>query len=409
MTCHLGHLDRRRLRPARYAALLSAAVALPACRLGDLVSTPASLPAAPVNLVQARSDGSTALALGSATNESAVTLAAWLTDPDAHDAIRLEVEVRPLGVAFTDSATATATAVASGAVAAAAVSGLLENTPYHWQARAVDQTGRVSPWVPFGGNAEDQADFSVDAEAEAPGLPASLAQLKSDGVTALAVGAATDDTTVAFQATLSDPDAGDSLRLEIERQPLGTQFTDQPTATSSPVTSGGSARITLGGHLDNVSYHWQARARDRTGLTSAWVAFGGNPEVQVDYRIDIPEPPNLPTSLGQFRQNGQTVIAVGDSTDQTTVVLKATVTDPDLGDQVRLEVEVRPVGVEFSNTATSASSLVASGATASASVPGLATATNYHWQARAVDQAGRASPWIAFGGNSEGATDFRVR
>ncbi len=405
----LTRLDQRRPRLAPYAALLSAALALNGCRLGDLVSTPASNPAEPDDLVQAKSDGTTGLALGSATDESVVTLAALVSDPDAQDTLRLELEVRPLGVAFTDSATATGTATANGAVVSVSVSGLVENAAYHWQARALDQTSRASAWVPFEGNAEDQADFWVDAVAEPPGPPASLAQLKSNGTTAIAVGAATDETTVVFQAALSDPDTGDSLRLEVERQPLGTQFTDQPTATSPPVTTGGTARVTLSGHLDNLSYHWQTRAIDLTGLVSAWVAFGGNPEVQADYQINIPEPPNAPTGLGQFRQNGQTAIAVGDTTTQTTVVLKATLTDPDPGDQVRLEVEVRPLGVTFSGTATSASSLVASGATASVSVPGLVKSADYHWQGRTVDQTGRVSSWVPFGGNVEEEADFRVR
>src|SRR3989449_11219873 len=36
-----------------------------------------------------------------------------------------------------------------------------DNVSYHWQARAVDQTGRAGPWVAFGGNAETAADFRV--------------------------------------------------------------------------------------------------------------------------------------------------------------------------------------------------------------------------------------------------------
>src|SRR2546422_11617381 len=36
-----------------------------------------------------------------------------------------------------------------------------DNVSYHWQARAVDQTGRAGPWVAFGDNAETAADFRV--------------------------------------------------------------------------------------------------------------------------------------------------------------------------------------------------------------------------------------------------------
>jgi hypothetical protein len=393
----------------RGAALLPVLLAFLGCRLGDLVSTPAASPDVPAGLAQARSDGTTAIAPGGTTNEPTVTITASVSDPDARDLVTLEIEVRPAGVVFSDSATAAGTAVASGAGASIAVSELAENTAYHWQARAVDQTGRTSAWVPFNAGASGNADFHVDAVAEAPGQPASLAQLKSDGATAIAAGTATDETTIVFQATLSDADAGDSARLQVERQPVGTpQFTGTPDATSTAVVSGGTARVTLSGHLENVSYHWRARAIDRSGLTGPWVSFGGNPETQADYRIDVPEPPAAPTGLGQFRQNGNTPIAVGDSTDQTTVVFKATIADPDLGDQLRLEVELRPVAVSFTDTPTANGVLVASGATPQISVSALATG-NYHWQVRAVDQTGRASPWVTFGTNLESETDFRVR
>ena len=393
----------------RRAALLPVVLAFLGCRLGDLVSTPAASPAVPAGLAQAKSDGLTPIAPGGTTDEPTVTFTASVSDLDAKDQVTLEVEVRPSAVALSDSATAAGTPVASGAVASIAISGLVENTTYHWQARAVDQTGRTSAWVPFGADPDGNADFHVDAVAEAPGPAADLAQLKSDEVTAIAAGGVTDEATVVFRASLSDPDAGDSLRLEIERQPVGTQFTGTPSATSGPVRSGVTASVTLGGHLENVSYHWQARAIDRTGLTGPWVSFGGPPETQADYRIDVPESPAAPTALGQFRQNGQTTIVVGGTTDQTTVVFKATISDPDPADQVRLEVEVRPVAESFTNTPTAQSVLVANGATAQISVSPLQPGTDYHWQVRAVDQTGRASAWVAFGGNLESEVDFRVQ
>jgi hypothetical protein len=34
--------------------------------------------------------------------------------------------------------------------------------------------------------------------------------------------------------------------------------------------------------------------------------------------------------------------------------------------------------------------------------------TNYHWQARTLDETGRTGAWVAFGGNAETATDFRI-
>jgi Galactose oxidase, central domain len=118
--------------------------------------------------------------------------------------------------------------------------------------------------------------------------------------------------------------------------------------------------------------------------------------------------PSSPTALAQFKADGTTSISTGGATNGTTVVLKGSVTDPDTGNTVKLQVEVRPVGTLFTNTMTAESSLLASGSTASATVMGLVNGTTYHWQARSVDNNGEASAWGPFGGNPETDTDFRV-
>src|SRR5439155_980906 len=99
--------------------------------------------------------------LGGSTDQARVVLRGLLADPDAADSLRLEVEVRPVGTAFTQTPTQTGDRVANGQPGFVAVPGLANNTGYHWQARAVDQTGRASGWVPFGGNAESDTDFVV--------------------------------------------------------------------------------------------------------------------------------------------------------------------------------------------------------------------------------------------------------
>src|SRR5205814_5164447 len=96
----------------------------------------------------------------------------------------------------------------------------------------------------------------------------------------------------------------------------------------------------------------------------------------------------------------------GGSTDQAGIVLRSVVSDPDLSDTLRLEVEVQPVGTAFTGVATGASDSLAAGAAAFVAVTGLANNSAYHWQARTVDQTGRASAWTAFGGNAETDADF---
>jgi PKD repeat protein len=118
--------------------------------------------------------------------------------------------------------------------------------------------------------------------------------------------------------------------------------------------------------------------------------------------------PTAPTTLGQFRTDGITAIAVGATTPETSVVLKGALSDADAGQTVKLQLEVRPLGTAFSNAATHESALLASGSLAAVTVPSLAPGTSYHWQARAVDNQGAASAWAPFGANAETAADFAI-
>jgi hypothetical protein len=113
-------------------------------------------------------------------------------DPDAGDSLRLEVEMRPVDVAFIGVATAAGAPVAADEEALVRVTGLTDNTGYHWRARTLDQTGRVGDWSSYGANAEVDPDLLV-AVPDAPAAPAGLGQFKSDAVTAIAVGALTDE------------------------------------------------------------------------------------------------------------------------------------------------------------------------------------------------------------------------
>src|SRR5205807_2514523 len=64
-----------------------------------------------------------------------------------------------------------------------------------------------------------------------PAAPDALAQLTSDGVTVM-VGGNVDQPSVVLRGTVSDPDVGDTLRLQVEALPVSTAFTGTPTAVS---------------------------------------------------------------------------------------------------------------------------------------------------------------------------------
>jgi hypothetical protein len=100
--------------------------------------------------------------------------------------------------------------------------------------------------------------------------------------------------------------------------------------------------------------------------------------------------PGTPSALAQFRSDGSTSLGTGSWTSESTVVFKATVTDAD-SNQVQLCIE--NVSTAFASPASPATcgSLTNSGTTASVSVSGLLTATQYRWQVKSKDSNGAYS------------------
>lgn len=116
--------------------------------------------------------------------------------------------------------------------------------------------------------------------------------------------------------------------------------------------------------------------------------------------------PTIPTSLIQYKSDGVTGIALGGTTTENKVVMKGGVSDPSKN-KVQLEVEVKPVGTDFTGTPSFSSSLVASGSKASVICSGLSNG-KYHWQARVKNSKGVTGPWQSAGGNAENMPDFVV-
>jgi len=96
---------------------------------------------------------------GGTTPEPSLVVQAVVSDT-AGSALRLEVEIQPVGTPFVNQATAASAATPSGTPTYARVGSLADNTSYHWQARVVDDTA-TSDWLPYGGNAENAADLRV--------------------------------------------------------------------------------------------------------------------------------------------------------------------------------------------------------------------------------------------------------
>ena len=253
----------------------------------------------------------------------------------------------------------------------------------------------------------------------APTTPQSIAQLRADSVTSIAVGAISSDGMTVFRGIVNDPNPRDSVRLELELLPTSSPASGTPTHQSAYVAAGQTAWIVAAGLSENAAYYWRARSCDRTLRCSAWVSFGGNADAATDFLVNaVRENPTIDAlSLNQF--NGANVIPVGSGTgggvgSAQTVTFKGAVSDPDPGDVLVIEVEPKQTNTAFDGASgLSRGTGVGSGQTASVAVGysvGL-FGVNYHWRARACDQTGRCSAWAPFGGNSDAvtaATDFHV-
>jgi len=247
-------------------------------------------------------------------------------------------------------------------------------------------------------NPGETGAFTLSAVKErAPSLPQAIQQLRGDSATPIGSGLITPESLAVFKGTVHDVNPGDSVRLEIELLETGSAFTGPSNYQSAYVGVDQTAWIRVPGLRENAPYHWRAQTCDKTLRCSGWLDYG-NPDPAVDFYVNArPEDPPIPTSIGQFTLGGAP-IALGTSAGGSSVVLSGTVSDPDPGDQVRLEVEAVTVplsGNNFNNTATAVSPFGTPNRVASATGPATVL-FSYHWQVRTCDQTGRCSAWVSF-------------
>ncbi|MEX1275078.1 MAG: hypothetical protein WEE20_04050, partial [Bacteroidota bacterium] len=126
----------------------------------------------------------------------------------------------------------------------------------------------------------------------APDSPTALVQKKTTGGATLAVGDWTNETTVTFEATATDTDNPDTLQLCVEKDILGTSFSNTEDSCGTGVAYSGSGvtvSVVIGSQTDASEYHWQARIKDADGAYSSWVSYpisSPNAESARDYGID---------------------------------------------------------------------------------------------------------------------------
>src|SRR6185503_11733635 len=117
-----------------------------------------------------------------------------------------------------------------------------------------------------------------------------------------------------------------------------------------------------------------------------------------------PDPPDFSAAgTGQFKSTSPfNQLAVGAWTKDVDFVVKAKVTDSD-DDRVKLQVEAKLIAVDFNGTVSAESAAFsAPGGILSVTVPFPVGAVHrIHWRARTIDNTGRTSAWVVFGGNAD--------
>jgi hypothetical protein len=353
----------------------------------------------------------TQVPVGSFTTEQGIRLRGILqSESTASPAVSsswLQIELRPLNAPFIGTQTLDSNPALPGTIASTTgtlheiVFYGLPNIQWTWRARAKDQFGRVSPWSSFGDNGDNVVDFEIRQPVVLQ-PPSTLQQFRLDGTTAIGLGATSPESSVVLSGNIIPPNASLTVRLEVEVQPVGTLLTGTATATSANVSTAQTVAITHPS-LGNGSYHWAARVVASDNTATAWQLFGANASGAADFVLSAP----TPGALEQRFLDDSAAIALGGTSPDNGVLFRGTVTTPVTGLTVALEVEVRPISQAFTGTPTATGSFVASGASSSVSVTGLAF-DNYHWRARTVTSTNVPSAWTSFGTNADGQTDFQL-
>jgi hypothetical protein len=110
------------------------------------------------NLGQFKADGATVIAEGGDTSGSSVVFKGTLASPSGNPA-QMQVEVQPVGTAFTGTPTATSVFSSTWGIVSVSVPNLASGQ-YHWQARVVDSQNKASAWQTMSNPAAD-VDFKI--------------------------------------------------------------------------------------------------------------------------------------------------------------------------------------------------------------------------------------------------------
>ncbi len=374
--------------------------------------------------------------------------------------LKLHVEILTiLTEEFTDVATVISLAVGQNQTAEVSFE-IPDIHPYrvHWQAKWVDPVGESSPWISFGNNSETETDFhtgdigpggliyretfltegfppgwafvqmsptvrwKVDGTpASVPGGPVKSAPYSlnyNDGVdyndggppnfgwaqTPIIELTGTDNPKLSFWCNYQTDTTGvltDQRFVSVHDDVSGYEWL---SAQLSTVLGGCDQMGTWHEHTLVLNEAWgPVVLRFRFDTIDSWNNQHGGWFVD-DIEIRETAPLEIdPASLQQLDTAGNPV-PVGDVIDDGLVTFAGSVKTGN-GNPLRLEIELRRVGVPFSGNPTHFGDLVSGTQDLQLTLAGLDD-EGYRWQARLVDANGSVSAWVDFGLNPVSDRDF---
>jgi hypothetical protein len=199
---------------------------------------------------------------------------------------------------------------------------------------------------------------------------------------------------------------------------LGLGHTTQRLVPTQATSLTGSRQLSLGYYhamairVDGTTASWGYNFYGQLGLGDEGDAALRSSPTTVT--VNCNQEPAAPDALAQYRSDGSTVIASGAWTNESTVVLRFSVSDPDAAQTLTPWVELR-TAASFTGTCGTAGAGMYSGTAvsvptagtsvlATVTVTGLTQSSTWYWRACSVDQDAAAGPWTAAGG----APPFRV-
>ncbi|HWQ96284.1 MAG TPA: NosD domain-containing protein, partial [Candidatus Methylomirabilis sp.] len=129
------------------------------------------VPDKPIELSQLKSDGTTQIIVGGATDERTVVFSGKVSDPDS-DKVKLQMELRrtdEYGGNFDENqgGLKNSSFVTNGSEISITVNDLIDGN-YHWRARTIDEHDKASDWIEFENNPTSNTDFIVSTVSPSP-------------------------------------------------------------------------------------------------------------------------------------------------------------------------------------------------------------------------------------------------